>query len=167
MEVKKIDFSYEEYDSINELPESDRQLLLKAKEATTLAYVPYSHFRVGAAALLANGKVLCGANQENASYPVTVCAERTLLGTVSSIYPHVEIEAIAISYINQNGTGDKPVSPCGLCRQTIVEYENRLKKKIRLILGGESGKVYVVPQATSLLPLSFTAEDMAAVHKIK
>lgn len=160
MEVRKIDFSYEEYNSIDELPQQDKALLLKAKEATALAYVPYSHFHVGAAALLENGVVLTGANQENASFPVTVCAERTLLGTISSVQPGVAIEALAVSYFNEKGANDKPISPCGICRQTIAEYENRLKKKIRVILGGQSGKVYVIPEAGVLLPFGFTATDM-------
>jgi len=111
-------------------------------------------------ARLTNGKTVAGSNQENASYPVGLCAERVLLSAASSLYPGVPVESIGISYHNDNGKSDRPITPCGICRQTLVEYETRLQHPIRLILGGMEGKIFIIPKAGMLLPLSFSGDDM-------
>ncbi len=160
MNKQEFSFAFEEYNSINELTPADAQLLKQAFETTNHAYAPYSNFKVGAMAMLANGKTIAGSNQENASYPVGLCAERVLLSAASSVYPGIPIESIAISYQTVDGKSDRPISPCGICRQTLVEYENRFKHPIRLILGGKDGKVFIIPQASMLLPFGFTGEDM-------
>jgi cytidine deaminase len=160
MDQQKYSFDFEVYESIDQLTPQDAQLLRDAQNATKIAYAPYSNFLVGAMALLANGKTMAGSNQENASYPVGLCAERVLLSAVSSVYPGVAIDTIAISYHNDNGKSDRPISPCGMCRQTLVEYENRFDHPIRLILGGEKGKVFIIPKASMLLPFGFSKEDM-------
>ena len=160
MNQEQYSFSFEVYASADELQADDKALLQKAFEACAIAYAPYSRFHVGAVAKLANGKILSGGNQENASYPVGLCAERVLLSAASAVYPGVAIETIAISYYNEAGKSDRPISPCGICRQTLVEYERLLKHPIRLILGGKEGKIYVIPRATSLLPFEFTGEDL-------
>ena len=113
-----------------------------------------------AAALLANGQVITGTNQENASYPVGICAERTTLSAVSALYPGVAVETLAVSYDNEQGPSEQPVTPCGICRQTLSEYQQRFQRPIRLILGGLQGKVIVIPDAGHLLPLSFSADNM-------
>ena len=160
MKKEAYNFEFEVYDSIESLPENDAWLLSEAKEVTQHAYAPYSHFQVGAVARLENGEIVTGSNQENASFPVGLCAERVLLAAASSIYPKVPIETIAISYHNDNGKSDHPISPCGICRQSLLEYESRINHPIRLILGGMEGKVYVIDNAAMLLPLSFTSEDL-------
>jgi len=160
MQKKEYGFSYEVYDAAGELNQEDAQLLEMAKAATQKAYAPYSHFRVGAAAKLANGQILSGANQENASFPAGICAERTLLSTASSLHPGVGIEALAISYDNGNGPGDRPISPCGICRQSLQEFEQRTGRPIRLILGGQTGRVYVIAQSGLLLPFAFTSAEL-------
>ncbi|OQP56973.1 cytidine deaminase [Niastella vici] len=160
MKKDEYSFSFEVYDSINELSEQDAWLLNEAREVTELAYAPYSHFHVGAVAKLANGEIVAGSNQENASFPVGLCAERVLLASASSLYPKVPIESLAISYQAGNGDSDHPISPCGICRQSLQEYEMRVKHPIRLILGGMEGKVYVIPSASSLLPLAFTSDEL-------
>lgn len=160
MEHKKINFEIEVYESIDQLTKEDAWLLNEAKNVTKIAYAPYSHFQVGAMALLTNGKTVAGSNQENASYPVGLCAERVLLSAASSLYPGVPVESIAISYHNDNGKSDRPITPCGICRQTLVEYETRLQHPIRLILGGMEGKIFIIPKAGMLLPLSFSGDDM-------
>jgi cytidine deaminase len=111
---------------------------------------------------LKNGVIVSGANQENASFPVGICAERVLLSSISSQYPGTVIERIAISYDNRNSEAEsnKPISPCGICRQTLVEYEQRQQHPIRLILGGMEGEVYVIEKASLLLPLGFTSSDL-------
>ncbi len=155
-----LSIAYDVYQSNNELEANDAALLQRAIDATSIAYAPYSNFRVGAAALLENGEIVVGSNQENASYPVGLCAERVLLSAVSSVYPGVSIKTMAISYRSESGLSNRPISPCGVCRQTLVEYEARLKHPIRLILGGMEGKIWVIPAAGSLLPFGFSGDDL-------
>ena len=160
MEKKEIRLSYEEYGSAGELNASDAGLLETARRATADAYAPYSRFRVGASARLANGEVITGSNQENASFPAGICAERTLLSAAASRYPGVAIETLAVSYSNEQGPSDRPISPCGICRQSLQEMEQRTGHPIRLILGGMEGRVLILPQAGQLLPFAFTAEEL-------
>jgi cytidine deaminase len=142
-----------------ELPEEYEKLLKSAHVATARAYAPYSKFKVGAAVLLENGSVVLGANQENASYPVGTCAERVALSSASSQHPRIVMRAIAIS-VKALNTIDVPVSPCGMCRQTLLEYEVMQDKDIELILQGETGDVYWIPSAKTLLPLYFSGTDL-------
>jgi len=160
MELKEIQFKIAVYHSFDELNAADASLLAAARETAQFAYAPYSKFFVGAAAMLANGKTVTGTNQENASYPVGICAERVLLSSVASQYPGESVRTMAISYNNGNGESVKPISPCGICRQTLVEYEHRTKTPIRIILSGMSGEVFVIESARQLLPLSFTPDDL-------
>lgn len=157
---KNIYFSYIEYESIDELTATDAALVAVARDTTNFAYAPYSQFNVGAAARLANGQVVTGTNQENASYPVGICAERVLLSAASSLYPGVAIETLAISYHNLKGESTRPVSPCGLCRQSLSEFEDRTGKHIRILLAGMKGKIVAVKSASNLLPLSFSGNDL-------
>ncbi|MEO6230803.1 MAG: cytidine deaminase [Ferruginibacter sp.] len=160
MKKKEINFSTEVYSSSDELALNDAALLKAARAVTVQAYAPYSNFLVGAVAQLANGKTISGTNQENAAYPVGICAERVLLSALASQYPGVAIETIAISYNNLNGKSARPISPCGICRQSLCEYEDRVKHPIRIILGGMEGEVYIVEKSSYLLPLSFNASDL-------
>ncbi len=160
MQQKEFRLTYEEYTSDTELASADRQLLEKARDATAHAYAPYSHFKVGAAARLANGEILTGSNQENASFPVGICAERVLLSVAAARHPGMPITAIAVSYFNEQGPAERPISPCGICRQSLLEFETRTGQPIRLILGGQTGPVYVIPQSGSLLPIAFVADDL-------
>ena len=160
MKKEKYDFAYEVYDSIDDLPEQEARLLKEAREVTEHAYAPYSHFKVGAVAKMKNGEIVAGSNQENASFPVGLCAERVLLASASSIYPKVPIDTIAISYNSDQVPSDHPVAPCGLCRQSLQEFEARLKSPIKLILGGMHGKVFVIDRASQLLPLAFTSDEL-------
>lgn len=160
MKKAEFSFSYDVYETIEELNEQDAILLNKAREVTKNAYAPYSKFYVGAIAKLNNGEFLEGTNQENASYPVGICAERALLSSAASLFPNVPIDTLAISYLNEKGDSNNPISPCGMCRQALLEYEGRVNQSIRIILSGQSGKVYIVEQAGMLLPLSFTSKDL-------
>jgi cytidine deaminase len=153
-------FSYEVYDSIADLNKEDAWLLQHAKETSKAAYAPYSNFQVGAAARLLNGEIVKGTNQENASYPVGLCAERVLLSAAATLHPQVPIESIAVSYRSDSVKSDHPITPCGVCRQSLQEYEQRVNNPIRLILGGIDGKVMVIDKASMLLPLSFTSGDL-------
>ncbi len=143
------------YESEQELELADQKLMEEATASVKKSYSPYSGFRVGASVLLDNGKILSGANQENASFPLCLCAEMVVLSTVSSEYPDAKILKMAITIKSMKQVVEVPISPCGACRQTILEFENRQKKTIRIFLKGEVGAVYEVESIKALLPLSF------------
>lgn len=150
-------FSFQEFASASELNKADADLLQRARQLTEQAYAPYSNFKVGAAALLKNGEIITGTNQENASYPVGICAERTLLAAAGTLHTRMPILTMAISYHNQAGElNDTPISPCGMCRQALSEYEERTGEPIRLILAGLNGPVQIIEKASQLLPLAFS-----------
>jgi len=157
---KEFTVSYEEYASAEELTPEDAVLLQRARNVTQEAYAPYSRFRVGAAAKLRNGQIITGTNQENASYPVGICAERTLLSVAASLCPGIAIDTLAVSYHNEAGKSDRPISPCGICRQTLQEYEQRTGRAMRIVLAGRSGKVIVLEGSESLLPFAFTGDEL-------
>lgn len=153
---KKFEFEYEEFDSKQDLAVEDAALLNAAFDATETAFAPYSKFRVGAAARLSNGQIIIGSNQESASYPVGICAERTLLNSIGSQYPKETITAMAISYMPHGVASDHPLSPCGMCRQSLLDFELRYKAPIKLILAGKTGKVMIIASANNILPFGFT-----------
>jgi len=157
---KEFSFKYDILNNINELPNKEKTLLQKARENTQNAYAPYSQFHVSAVALLDNGETICATNQENASYPVGICAERVLLSAVSSLQPGALIKTISISYDNTNGESSKPISPCGICRQSLLEYETRFNTQIKIIMSGLDGEVLVVENAKQLLPFNFSSGDL-------
>ena len=161
MQSRKWELAYETYQSAADLPEEWRQLLLQALTSAGNAYAPYSRFCVGAAALLKNGQIVTGSNQENAAYPVGICAERVLLAQAATLHPGIGVSAMAVSYVDAGGNSNRPISPCGMCRQYLVEYEARTNHPITLILGGKEGEVYVIHQAASLLPLAFGSDDLS------
>lgn len=142
---------------LEDLSAVDADLLQRAKEAAKSAYAPYSNFKVGAALLLENDVIVIGNNQENAAYPATMCGERTAIFAASAQYPNVPIVAIAITIISEKGTINRPVPPCGSCRQVIYENEFRHQKDIRLILQGDVGEIYLVKSIKDILPLLFDA----------
>jgi cytidine deaminase len=160
MAKAEFHFSYEVFESQEELSEGDAWLLNRAKEVSEGAYAPYSNFQVGAVARLTNGETVAGTNQENASFPAGICAERVLLSTAASLYPEVPVDSIAISYRSPHVLSNHPISPCGICRQTLQEYEDRVGHPIRLILAGLQGKVHIISRSSLLLPLSFSRGDL-------
>lgn len=161
MMTKTIGLTLEVYENDQQLSEADARLLAKAREVTSLAYAPYSTFYVGAAALLTNGEIVTGTNQENASFPAGICAEQVTLSAISSLYPKGEgIVTMAISYQGDGIKSDHPISPCGVCRQALVEHEVRTKQNMRIILSGLEGEVYIIPDAHSLLPLAFSPDEL-------
>jgi len=152
---KKYEFDYEILDHAGLLSDPDQALLNAAIKATETAYAPYSNFKVGAAALLSTGQIVIGSNQESASFPVGICAERTLLNSVGSQYPEATILSMAISYDPLNKPSVAPISPCGMCRQALLDYENRYQAPIKIFLAGKSGQVMVIASASYLLPFGF------------
>lgn len=139
---------------MEELCDEEQSLVKAAIAATENAYAEYSHFYVGAALLLDGGVVVVGANQENASFPLGLCAERSAIFGAQSNYPDRAIKTIAIAARNENGLLHNPVSPCGGCRQVILGIEDRYKKPIRILLYGTDG-IYCLEKATDLMPLCF------------
>lgn len=144
---------------VEELPQADQELVRMSIAATDNAYAKYSEFRVGAALRLKDGTTLIGANQENASYPAGLCAERAAIFAAQSQYPDQPIVTIAIAARNVKGLLAKPVTPCGICRQVMLEIEQRYQTPIRILLYGTQG-IYVINGVETLLPLSFIGEDL-------
>ncbi|MEO6136627.1 MAG: cytidine deaminase [Ginsengibacter sp.] len=161
MHSEEIKFNVLVYKTIAELNKDDAFLVEGARSETQFAYAPYSNFNVGAVARLTNGEIVKGTNQENASYPAGICAERTLMSVASSLFPGIGIETIAISYHNKNGQSNRPISPCGICRQSFAEFQQRTQNPIRILLSGMEGEVQLIENANHLLPLGFSSNDMA------
>lgn len=147
---------YVRHSTADDLPEADRSLLNAAYEAALRAYAPYSNFQVGAALRMRDGRVVTGNNQENASFPAGICAERTALHAAMAFDPHGVVDTMAI--VVPSITGERPVTPCGICRQALLEQEVRQKgEQLRLLMAVPGGTVYEVRSASHLLPLSFDA----------
>jgi cytidine deaminase len=160
MVKKDIRITIEEYDSMPDLGQADMNLMELAESSLKDAYAVYSHYRVGAALKLSNGKVITGNNQENAAYPSGLCAERVAMFYAKSQYPGESIEAIAISARADTFTITDAVAPCGACRQVMAEYEIQQKSPIRVVMKGETGPVLAVGSIEALLPLMFHAEEL-------
>lgn len=137
-----------------ECSEIEKKLISVAKEATKKAYTPYSGFNVGAAVLLGNGEIISGNNQENAAYPSGLCAERTAVFFANATYPDQRIVAIAVAAWHNGEFTDDVITPCGGCRQVLLEAENRFNTPIKIIMYGNKA-VYILESAKDLLPLSF------------
>ena len=148
------------FPDLGSLESADAVLHEVARKATANAYAPYSNFRVGAAIRLGNGQIISGSNQENASFPAGICAERVVLSAASAGFPGIPVTDLALTYVNESGHSTHPISPCGICRQTLLEYEQRFNQSIRLILGGISGEIYIVNRATELLPFAFNNQAL-------
>ena len=159
MQQKDLLISYFELDSAEELLPDERNLLNIATDSLKSAYVPYSHYKVGSAVLLENGVIVTGSNQENMAFPSGLCAERVALFAAASNHPGIKIKSIAITAQSEDFPVKEPVSPCGSCRQAMIEYETNQGKPIQLILGCETGRTLLVRKVGDLLPLSFK-EDM-------
>lgn len=144
---------------LEELSSKEQALVTKAMQATNNSYAKYSDFRVGAACLLANGQIVIGANQENAAYPSGLCAERTAIFAAQANYPDQPISTLAIAARNADGFIKSPISPCGACRQVILEIEDRYKQPVRILLYGKDG-ILCINTIKDLLPFSFIDDCM-------
>lgn len=154
--VKKIYLNSEiEELSPEELDHIEQALLSRAQTISKMAYAPYSGFHVGAAVLLENGEVLQSSNQENVSFPTGVCAERLVLGYAGANYPTSAPVMLAIVAQRAGEETWAGVSPCGVCRQTINEVENRFGKPITLLILGNKGNILRIKGISELLPLKF------------
>lgn len=155
--MKKITISaeYTVFDSLDELPKDVQNLMQQAISAREKSYSPYSNFKVGAAILLENQEIITGSNQENASYPAGLCAERTALFYAAAKYPKTKMLKLALSGKAEEVSTNSPIPPCGSCRQAISEYEVEQKTPIEIYFMGATGKVIKAESLSDLLPLSF------------
>ena len=144
------------YEHREELPAELADLLKQADEAARNAYCPYSHFQVGAALQLVDGKVFKGSNQENAAFPSGLCAERTALYYAVANHPNTAIRRLAVVAVNPANPLTEPIVPCGNCRQSLLEYEHKFGQNIEIIMAAEQGPIYVANSVADLLPCSFT-----------
>ncbi|MFH6995185.1 cytidine deaminase [Flavobacterium sp. FlaQc-48] len=155
MKEISITSSFTVYSSFEELSKDVQDLMNEAVEIRKKAYAPYSQFRVGAALLLDNGKIVLGSNQENAAYPSGLCAERVAIFHAGSIYPEAKILKIAITAASDTNQTKAPIPPCGSCRQSIAEYEIKQDTPIEIFFMGEIGEVYKSASLKNLLPFMF------------
>jgi cytidine deaminase len=155
MKEIEITISFTIFDTLNELPTEIQDLMHQAIEVRKKAYAPYSKFKVGAALLLDNGKVILGSNQENAAYPSGLCAERTAIFYAGSTYPEAKILKMAITAASDINQTTAPIPPCGSCRQSIAEYEIKQDTPIEIYFMGEIGEIYKSSSLKNLLPLMF------------
>ncbi|TDP03666.1 cytidine deaminase [Flavobacterium sp. 245] len=155
MKEINITTSFLAYNDIKELSEEIQDLMSQAVEIRKKAYAPYSQFKVGAALLLDNGKIVLGSNQENAAYPSGLCAERVAIFHAGSIYPEAKILKIAITAASDTNQTTAPIPPCGSCRQSIAEYEIKQDTPIEIYFMGEIGEVYKSASLKNLLPFMF------------
>jgi cytidine deaminase len=143
------------FESVEQLPNDIQNLMAQAVAVRENAYAPYSKFRVGAAILLDNGKVILGSNQENAAYPSGLCAERVAVFQAGSIYPDAKILKMAITAASDTNQTTAPIPPCGSCRQSIAEYEIKQESPIEIYFMGEIGAIYKSASLKNLLPFMF------------
>jgi cytidine deaminase len=141
-----------------DLTPEEQQLVDACWEAQKLSYAPYSNFSVGCSILMSNGSIMKGANQENASYPLCLCAERVALSYAAMHHPTERIKAIAISTSADLQVDQKPAAPCGACRQVLFEYKKRQEKDFDIILVGKDNYCWVYPSIHELLPHTFDGD---------
>lgn len=151
--------NYAEHQSLSELDADVKRLFARAVKVRQDAYAPYSKFKVGAAIRLAGGQIVCGSNQENAVYPVGLCAERVAIFQAGALYPGVRICTLVILAGSAQAPTNKPVPPCGSCRQAIFEYERRQGYPIRVAFrGAGGGPILEVGTVRDLLPFGFSKD---------
>ena len=154
MTSKEIKISYQEYETLDQLEPKDKELAQAAIEATALAYAPYSKFNVGAAVMFEDGVIVKGANQDNAAYPSGICADRTALFYASASRPDKAMAEIAIAAQQNGELVERPVTPCGACRQVMAQYQTKSGIPMKVLLIGAQ-KIWKFEKVDDLLPLIF------------
>jgi len=160
MQHSSFEIQFNSFKDASELSEQDQFLIKETRKIAASAYAPYSGFKVASLAQMENGTIVHGTNQENASYPIGLCAERVMLAAISTIAPQIGIRNICISYMSDKQISDAPIAPCGICRQSLVEFESRFAGKIRLLLTGQSGEVFEFNSVSDLLPMAFKKNNL-------
>ncbi len=158
MKKTDINITYTSYELLSELDDKAQALLNEAQIASEKAYAPYSNFKVGAALQLSSGEIISGSNQENASFPVGLCAERAALAHLAATNFEKKIDSIAI-YVN-NSSGQSPAAPCGMCRQALYEQEQKQQSPIKILLKGNADEIIEIASVKDILPLGFSGSDL-------
>lgn len=159
MKTQKLTIAYTDYENSTDCPKIYQDLIARAIKIMKNAYAPYSKFKVGAAVLLDNDKIITGNNQENASFPMGSCAEKVAIHYAEAQYPTAKIIAIAIVAENEEGVVKTPISPCGSCRQLLLEATSRSNTPITVIMHGTSF-TRIISDSRLLLPLSFDGSSL-------
>ncbi|TXB66740.1 cytidine deaminase [Vicingus serpentipes] len=154
---KKIEINFKEYNNLSALGDQDAELIKIADTNLANSYSPYSQFKVSSLILLEGNINVLGTNQENSAYPSGLCAERVAVFSAKSTYPNKKIEKVVI--VTEQGN-EFPFSPCGSCRQALMEYELNQKEPIEVILKSGNSKIWVFKSIKDLLPFAFEAEDI-------
>ncbi len=157
--MPEIKINFDEILDRNLLSSEELELLNKAEEILKKAYAPYSKFDVGASVLLEDGSYVCGNNQENASFPCGICAERVALFATKANNPQLKIKKIAITTKSEQFNTENPIAPCGMCRQVLLECEEQQKEPLEVLLFNET-KILKFKQAKDLLPLHFSGDRL-------
>ena len=152
------------FSNLSEVPSEFQQLIVEAQKTLESSYSPYSGFSVGAAIKLANGKIVFGSNQENIAYPSGLCAERVAIFSAGTNFPNEEITAIAITAKSLHGKVTSPVTPCGGCRQVMIEVESKQGHPITVIMVGESGEIWITKSVANLIPFYFSSPVVGKVE---
>ena len=152
---KSLNLVYDVLPDMASLGPDQLHCLEKAIEGLSRSYAPYSEFRVSAAVELHDGTIVLGSNQENMAYPSGLCAERVAFFNAASTFPNKKIKRVAITAQTDKKVLDNPISPCGACRQVMLEYELNQEEGIEVILFGNTGQVFVIQEVKDLLPLHF------------
>lgn len=160
MNEERVVITYKYYQNLSEIPTEDQELLARAKGALLGSYAPYSQFKVGCALRLEDGTIVQGSNQENVAYPSGLCAERVAIFWAGSNHPGKKIVAIAITAASEIIKTDHPITPCGSCRQSMLEYELNQETPIKVIMQGSSGRIMEVESISCLLPFYFNEVDL-------
>ncbi len=158
--MPQVTIHYDTFADPAHLAENDRELLNAATAVLPQSYSPYSQFRVAAAVRMEDGEIITGVNTENAAYPVCICAERSVLAAAASRQPGKRVVSMAITVGSPRRTVDAPATPCGGCRQVLLEHETRFRAPIRLVLRGETGPTWVFDSVKGLLPFGFSGNDL-------
>lgn len=154
MEQKKLNFTYSVC-AKSELTDADAELVDAACAATFTSYAPYSNFKVGAAIRLSNGEIVSGSNQENAAFGAGTCAERCALFFAHANWPEETVCSIAVAARGANDEYlESPISPCGICRQALIEAQTRAGKDVRVLMVGRH-EIITLKSVSHLLPFQF------------
>lgn len=152
MTKKSINIEFIEYSSTDELNESLKALSEKSESHLSNAYAPYSNFRVAAMCVLEDGAEIIGTNQENAAYPSGLCAERVAVFSAKAQFPDKRIDKLVLA---TSGESESPLTPCGACRQVLIEYEQQQNQAIQIILKSVDSKIWIFNSVKDLLPFAF------------
>ncbi len=164
MRKKTLEIVFEEYDSIKELKKTEQALIAAAHDAANNAYAPYSKFKVGCALLLSDGQIVKGNNQENMAYPSGLCAERVALFSAAALYPKNKVKMLAVVSANKNLSINDIFSPCGACRQVMLEYEKLQNAPIAVIMEQPNKNIIKFLSVSMLMPFSFGVSMMQKKH---